>query len=113
MNWLRVEPLNLKIVIMRYLRAIVCAIMASATMAIPVNALAASTHARAQPPAWLEFTRAGAGIAGYSATVTVFEPKGAQVQHVVFDYNFRKLSNVTVRVGIGPVMRPAIIVELA
>jgi len=76
--------------------------MASAAISIPGGALAASTHARTLPSAWLEFTRAWAGIAGYSATVTVFEQKGAQVQHVVFDYNFRKPSNVTVHVIKGP-----------
>jgi outer membrane lipoprotein-sorting protein len=78
------------------------AVLASATIAIPVGCFAASTYARAQPPAWLEFTRAWVGIAGYNATVTVFEQKGAQVQHVVFDYNLRKPSNVTVRVIKGP-----------
>lgn len=87
---------------MRYLHLIFGALVASAIVAIPVAALAASTLARTQPPAWLGFTSAWAAIAGYSARVTVFEQKGARVQHVVFDYNFRKPSNVIVHVVKGP-----------
>jgi outer membrane lipoprotein-sorting protein len=59
-------------------------------------------RARTQPPAWVAFTHEWAAIAGYSATVTVFEQKGAKVQRVVFDYSFRKPSNATVRVVHGP-----------
>lgn len=62
----------------------------------------ASAPARTQPPAWVAFNRAWAATAGYSATVTVFERKGAKVQNVVFDYNFRKPSSATVRVVQGP-----------
>ncbi|MGZ3506393.1 MAG: hypothetical protein ACXWNK_16705 [Vulcanimicrobiaceae bacterium] len=76
---------------------------ATQTTVTPVALVAHSAvRGRTQPPAWIAFTRAWAGIAGYSATVTVFERKGAQVQHVVFDYNFRKPSNATVRVVQGP-----------
>jgi outer membrane lipoprotein-sorting protein len=57
---------------------------------------------RTQPPAWIAFKRAWTGIVGYSATVTIFEKKGAQTQHVVFDYNFRKPSSATVHVVQGP-----------
>jgi hypothetical protein len=57
---------------------------------------------RTQPPAWVAFRRAWAGIVGYSATVTIFEKKRAQVQHVVFEYNFRKPSSATVHVVQGP-----------
>jgi outer membrane lipoprotein-sorting protein len=77
--------------------------VACAIVAISVAASTAGTPNYAtQAPAWLDFTRAWAGIAGYSATVTVFERKGAQIQHVVFDYDFRKPSNVTVHVIKGP-----------
>ena len=48
------------------------------------------------------FARAWAGITGYSATVTVFDQKGTQTQNLVFDYTFRKPSNVTVHVVAGP-----------
>ncbi len=48
------------------------------------------------------FARAWAGITGYSATVTIFDQKGTQTQNVVFDYTFRKPSNVTVHVVAGP-----------
>lgn len=48
------------------------------------------------------FARAWAGVTAYSATVAVFEQKGAQVQNVVFNYSFRKPSSVTVHVASGP-----------
>jgi hypothetical protein len=48
------------------------------------------------------FARAWAGATGYSATVTVFDQKGTQTQNVVFDYTFRKPSNVRVHVLTGP-----------
>jgi outer membrane lipoprotein-sorting protein len=47
------------------------------------------------------FERAWATVGGYRATVKVFERKGSRVQNVVFDYAFRKPSNVTVRVVEG------------
>lgn len=48
------------------------------------------------------FASAWAGITGYSARVTIFEQKGTQTQNLVFDYTFRKPSNVTVHVVAGP-----------
>jgi len=48
------------------------------------------------------FARAWAGITGYNATVTIFDQKGTQTQNLVFDYMFRKPSNVTVHVIAGP-----------
>jgi outer membrane lipoprotein-sorting protein len=53
-------------------------------------------------PALAAFARAWDGVTAYSATVTVFEQKGAAVQNVVFDYTFRKPSSFTVRVIKGP-----------
>jgi hypothetical protein len=47
------------------------------------------------------FARAWAGVSGYSATVTIFDQKGTQTQNLVFDYTFRKPSNVTVHVVAG------------
>jgi hypothetical protein len=38
---------------------------------------------------------------GYAATVTVFEQRDNRVQNVVFNYNFRKPSSVTVHVVAG------------
>jgi len=49
-----------------------------------------------------DFAQAWASVTSYTATVTVFEQKGAQVQNLVFDYAFRKPSTVTVRVVSGP-----------
>jgi hypothetical protein len=47
------------------------------------------------------FARAWAAVTAYSATVTVFEQKDAQVQNVVFNYTFRKPASVTVHVASG------------
>lgn len=79
-------------------------VFAAAQSTVTPVALAANSaaSARTQPPAWVKFARAWAAITGYSATVTVFERKGSAVQNVVFDYNFRKPSNATVRVVQGP-----------
>jgi hypothetical protein len=74
----------------------------SATQTTVALVTHSAVRGRTQPPAWVAFTRAWAGIAAYNATVTVFEQKGAQVQNVVFDYNFRKPSNATVHVVQGP-----------
>ena len=67
--------------------------------AMPTRALAQPTQL---PPAWLAFERAWDGIASYTARVTVIDQKGAQVETVVFDYNFRKPANATVHVIKGP-----------
>jgi outer membrane lipoprotein-sorting protein len=48
-----------------------------------------------------QFAAAWANVTAYTATVTVFERKDTQVQNVVFDYTFRKPSNVTVHVDAG------------
>jgi hypothetical protein len=48
------------------------------------------------------FAHAWAAVTGYSATVTIFDQKGTQTQHLVLDYTFRKPSNVTVHVLAGP-----------
>ena len=45
--------------------------------------------------------RLGRGVTSYSATVTVFEQNGTAAQNVVFDYTFKKPSNVTVHVAKG------------
>jgi hypothetical protein len=47
------------------------------------------------------FARAWAAMTAYNATVTVFEQKDTQVQNVVFNYAFRKPSNVIVHVASG------------
>jgi len=92
-------------------RAVCASVLAQATilpaLAAPIadasgNVAGRDSRGRTQPPAWVAFRRAWAGIVGYSATVTIFEKKGAQVQHVVFEYNFRKPSSATVHVVQGP-----------
>ena len=52
-------------------------------------------------PAWTAFTRTWAGIAGYSATVTVFEQKGVRTQHLLLAYTYHKPANATVHVVAG------------
>ncbi len=47
------------------------------------------------------FVQAWAAVKAYSAIVTVYERKDTQVQNVVFDYRFRKPTNVTVHVVSG------------
>lgn len=47
------------------------------------------------------FASAWAGITAYSATVAMVDEKGTQSQDVVFDYIFRKPSNITVHVVAG------------
>ena len=47
------------------------------------------------------FAHALSGVAKYSATVTIFDQKGAQTQNCVFDYTFSKPSNVKVHVISG------------
>jgi outer membrane lipoprotein-sorting protein len=42
------------------------------------------------------------GITGYTATVAIFDEKGAQTQNLLMDYTFRKPNNVTVHVIAGP-----------
>lgn len=73
------------------------ALLALAT--VPAPSLAQST--RTLSPAWTDFTRAWSSIAGYSATVTIFEQKGAKAQNIVLDYTYRKPSNATVRIVQG------------
>jgi hypothetical protein len=48
------------------------------------------------------FAQAWTGIVAYSATVTVFERKGTQVENLVLDYRFRRPSSVMVHVVSGP-----------
>ena len=98
-------------------RAIGCAVLLS-LWAVPVFAGAQQTRSSASavtvaiqkklpaPTADVarelnEFVQAWAAVQAYSATVTVFERKGTQVQNVVFDYRFRKPTNVTVHVVSG------------
>ncbi len=59
--------------------------------------------ARAQPavPAWNDFERIWATVASYTATVTIFEREGAQVQSSVLDYTFHKPSTATVHFVAG------------
>jgi outer membrane lipoprotein-sorting protein len=54
------------------------------------------------PPAWTGFERAWRSISGYTATVTVFERRGDEVQNVAFDYAFHKPSSAMVHVLEGP-----------
>jgi outer membrane lipoprotein-sorting protein len=57
---------------------------------------------RVLPPAWIAFALAWTGMSGYSATVTVFEQKGATTQQEAFNYTFSKPSTATMHVLTGP-----------
>ncbi len=68
---------------------------------------ALSSRATAQappdaPPALEAFAHAWTSVTGYTANVSVFAQRGAQVQNIVFTYTFRKPSSFTVHVVKGP-----------
>ncbi len=85
-----------------------CRMEPAKAFSLPIAVLAAlaafpySAHAETLPPAWVAFARTWNDIAGYSATVTVFEQKGAQVQNLIVDYTFRKPSSAVVHFEQGP-----------
>src|SRR5271169_1532576 len=58
---------------------------------------------RATPslPALVAYAHTWNSILAYSATVTIFEQKGAQTQNMVFAYSFTAPSTVAVRVVVG------------
>jgi hypothetical protein len=80
--------------------------IASGQTDTPPNAsasTAAAPSSSASPAAVLAaFTTAWSGTTGYNATVTVMERKGTDTQKVVFNYSFRKPTDVTVHVAAGP-----------
>ena len=49
-----------------------------------------------------QFAAAWAHVTGYTATVTIFDRKDTQVQHLVLEYTFHKPSTATVHVDAGP-----------
>lgn len=57
---------------------------------------------RAPKSKLVAFASAWSRITAYSATITVFERKGEQVQNLVFDYAFRKPSGATLHARLGP-----------
>ncbi len=85
-------------------RPTIASTFAALLVVVGMNGVPAS----AQPPAASAereldaFARAIAGVTKYSATVSIFDQKDEQSQNVVFDYTFRKPSNVTVHVVSGP-----------
>jgi outer membrane lipoprotein-sorting protein len=81
-------------------RVIACASL-FALAAVPTSSPAQTAGARTLSPAWTDFTRAWSDIAGYSATVTVFEQKGTQTENLVLDYSYHKPSSATMRIVQG------------
>jgi hypothetical protein len=81
--------------------AILTSLVLSTTL-VPLVPANGTVVTRSLPPAWVAFDRAWSTIEGYSATVSVFERKGVEVQHLAFEYSFRKPSSATVRVIEGP-----------
>jgi hypothetical protein len=49
-----------------------------------------------------QFASAWSTVRAYDATVTVFESKGDQVQHLVLDYSYQKPSTASIKVLAGP-----------
>jgi outer membrane lipoprotein-sorting protein len=73
--------------------------VACASLVIPSGATAVSAAQVVRvAPALDAFRGAWAGVKAYSATITVFEQKGIEVQNVVFKFTFRKPSTITVDV---------------
>jgi outer membrane lipoprotein-sorting protein len=75
------------------------ALFALASMPAPSFAQASAT--RTLTPAWTDFTHTWSDMNGYSATVTVFEQKGAQTENMVLDYSYHKPSSATMRIVQG------------
>jgi hypothetical protein len=71
-----------------------------ATVSPPRTAQPAPSSSAAQD--LNSFAQAWASIAAYSATVTVFERKGTQVENLVLNYSFRRPSSVMAHVVSGP-----------
>ena len=65
-------------------------------------AAAQTTPATELPPALEAFARAWSGVTAYRAKVDVFAEKGADVQNIGFNYDFRKPAAFTVHVIDGP-----------
>ncbi len=81
---------------MKQLLCVCAAIVALSTSAVPVRAQVVDSTA------WAAFEDTWANAKGYSATVTIFENSGAQVQNMVFDYTFHKPASATVHYDKGP-----------
>ena len=79
--------------------ACIALLLALGTSGVPASAEQTSASATQEVAA---FARAWAGITEYSARITIFDQEGTQTQNVVFDYTFRKPSNVTMHVVAGP-----------
>ncbi len=79
--------------------ACIALLLALGSSCVPASAQLQSGSAAQEVAA---FAHAWAGITEYSARITIFDQEGTQTQNVVFDYTFRKPSNVTVHVVGGP-----------
>jgi outer membrane lipoprotein-sorting protein len=80
-------------------RVVVLAGFTTASVCMPSVAHASQSAAAAREIT--AFASAWAGITAYSATVAMVDQKGTQSQSVVFNYMFRKPSNITVHVVAG------------
>jgi outer membrane lipoprotein-sorting protein len=72
------------------MRSLIVMLLACALATTAANAQSPAPSRTAGAPAWAAFEQTWAGITAYSATVTVFEREGTQVQSSVLDYTFRK-----------------------
>jgi outer membrane lipoprotein-sorting protein len=83
------------------MRSLIVMLLACALATTAANAQSPAPSRTAGAPAWAAFEQTWAGITAYSATVTVFEREGTQVQSSVLDYTFRKPSTATVHFTAG------------
>jgi len=77
-------------------------LLSAASGPASASASAAAEPSASPPPALTAFEHAWDGVTGYRATVSVYSQKGADAQHIVFDYTFHKPSSFTVHVVAGP-----------
>ena len=86
---------------MRMRFTLAASIVLFALTAVPSPSAAQAAAPRTLSPAWTQFTQAWSDVSGYSATVTVFEQKGAQTENLVLDYSYHKPSSATIRIVQG------------
>jgi hypothetical protein len=89
------------------IRSLAAAFVAFASLAmVPTPSLAQATTSpgvsRVPSTKLSAFASAWSRINAYTATVTIVERKGEQLQNLAFDYTFRKPSGVTLRALSGP-----------
>ena len=77
--------------------------VASAAGSLSIAFILSFTNATAATNAALDqFAKAWSGLNGYTATIRLYEVKGGNTEHAVFNYTYRKPQSVTMKVVSGP-----------